>query len=283
MHNLMCEAENATFVTTYQTVFPNFIGSKGFFRPFIKAVMPDKRPSDNVKLNVDFPQEEEFAFSGLNAHTYYRFMYFPKEYSRHYEESTSFEGLSEAQVEQFKNDYRDLVHLAQYSQPNDLMIIKNPINTARIEMLHEMYPNAKWIHIHRNPYTVYRSTLKFFRELLPTLWFHEVSDEFISKLILDIYQRLYADYDRALANLPNLDLIEISFEEFEKTPVEHMERIYHELGLEGFEKSKPKFEAYVASKKSYKKNVYKFPDELVKLVDEHWSEYVERWGYAVPG
>ena len=41
--------------------------------------------------------------------------------------------------------------------------------------------------------------------------------------------------------------------------------------------------AYAASKKKYKKNVYEFPSEMVELVDRHWGEYVERWGYGVPG
>ena len=150
-------------------------------------------------------------------------------------------------------------------------------------MLHEAYPNAKWIHIHRNPYTVYRSTLKFFSQLLPTLWFESVSTSFLSDMILDIYKRLYADFDASLKSIPDIQMSEISFEEFEKAPIDHLERLYRELSIPAFEESKPAFEQYVASQKSYKKNVYKFPDEMVALVDQHWGEYIKRWGYGVPG
>ena len=41
LHNLMCQAADASFVTTYQTVFPIFMGSKGL----LQAVhpLPDAR------------------------------------------------------------------------------------------------------------------------------------------------------------------------------------------------------------------------------------------------
>jgi hypothetical protein len=60
------------------------MGSKGILGPLLRAVMPGKRPSDNVKLAVDFPQEEEFALGGANPHSYYRCLYFPNHYKRHY-------------------------------------------------------------------------------------------------------------------------------------------------------------------------------------------------------
>lgn len=282
LHNLMCQAVNASYVTTYQTVFPNLMGTKWLFRPFIKTVMPDKRPSDNVRLNVDFPQEEEFALSGMDSHSYYRFMYFPNDYKKHYDESTALKRLTPDEQDHFKTSYRDLVHQAHYNIPGDLMIIKNPINTARIEFLHELYPNAKWIHIYRNPYTVFRSTLKFFTELLPTLWFEKVSPEFIKSFVVETYTKLYKDFDSALERHPEINMVELKFEDFEKDPIRKLEELYSQLGLEGFEDSREAFEQYVGSQKRYTKNKYQFPADLVKLVDANWGEYVKRWGYSVP-
>ena len=283
LHNLMCQAANASFVTTYQTVFPNFMGSKWLFRAVMKAIMPDKRPSDNVKLSVDFPQEEEFAFSGANPHSYYRYMYFPKNYQEYYDEATQQKGLNNEEKEAFIGNYKDILHKALLNKPGEILIIKNPVNTARIKMLHREYPNAKWIHIYRNPYTVFKSTLKFFKQLLPTLWFESVSDEFIEKMILNTYVRLYRDYDIALKDIPDLHLVELKFEDFEQDPIGNLKSIYEKLGLSDFEKSRDRFELYIKSQKSYQKNKYEMSQEMIALVNAHWGEYVERWGYEVPG
>jgi len=282
LHNLMCQAENASFVTTFQTSFPNFMGSKWLFGPIMKAIMPSKRPSDNVKLAVDFPQEEEFALGGINPHSYYRYMYFPKHYKKYYSEATHFMGLTDDEKHDFVRDYKDVLHKALLNKPGEVLVVKNPINTARIKFLHKEYPNAKWIHIYRNPYTVFRSTLKFFNELLPTLWFESVSSDFIQQMILETYVKLHKDYDAALVDIPGLNLVELKFEDFEQDPVGNLKSIYDTLGLKDFEKSRSRFEDYVNSNKSYRKNEYEFPREMVELVDAHWGEYVKRWGYGVP-
>ena len=45
--------------------------------------MPDKRPTDNMELAVDLPQEEEFALANMMPYTYYNFWFLP-EYQQEY-------------------------------------------------------------------------------------------------------------------------------------------------------------------------------------------------------
>ena len=40
--------------------------------------MPDKRPTDNMELTVDLPQEEEFALANMMPYTYYNFWFLPE-------------------------------------------------------------------------------------------------------------------------------------------------------------------------------------------------------------
>lgn len=46
------------------------------------------------------------------------------------------------------------------------LILKSPAHTARLKLLHEIFPKAKFIHISRNPYEVYQSTQKLYMDLL---------------------------------------------------------------------------------------------------------------------
>ena len=43
---------------------------------------------------------------------------------------------------------------------------QSPAHTARLKLLHELFPEAKFIHISRNPFEVYQSTSKLFMDLL---------------------------------------------------------------------------------------------------------------------
>lgn len=46
------------------------------------------------------------------------------------------------------------------------LILKSPAHTARLKLLHELFPQARFVHISRNPYEIYQSTKKLFRDLL---------------------------------------------------------------------------------------------------------------------
>ena len=102
-------------------------------------------------------------------------------------------------------------------------------------------------------------------------------------MILDIYVRVHENYYSALEELPELNLYELKFEDFEKDPLRHLKTIYSQLDLGDFSASESQFKEYIKAKMAYRKNVYEFPKELVEVVDERWGEYVQKWGYDIPG
>jgi omega-hydroxy-beta-dihydromenaquinone-9 sulfotransferase len=58
LHNMLTKDPTAAYITTYQSLFPNNLASKWLFKTFMRINMPDKRPSDGVELNIDYPQED---------------------------------------------------------------------------------------------------------------------------------------------------------------------------------------------------------------------------------
>ncbi len=105
LHNMLTKDPSAGYITTYQSLFPNNLASKWLFRTFMKINMPDKRPSDGVELNIDFPQEDEFAFCNLQPHAYYNFFYFPNEYKVFYEKSVNHKDLTKRELDVWYNAY----------------------------------------------------------------------------------------------------------------------------------------------------------------------------------
>ena len=282
LHNMLTKDPSAAYMTTYQALFPNNLTSKWLFRTFMRINMPEKRPSDGVVLNINFPQEDEFAFSNCQWNAYYNFFYFPRHYKEFYEKSVHHKNLRKKEIELWYKSYDQLIKKAILNTKGERVIFKNPVNTARIDKILKLYPDAKFIYIYRNPFAVFYSTRRFFQQLNHTLWFHQVDDRFTDIMIFDVYDRLLSEYLQLKSLIPHENLMEIQFEEFEKNPVKQLEKIYNNLLNEDFTKVKHFFSDYFKTQKGHKKNKYLVPADEIELIRKHWGKYIDMYGYDLP-
>ncbi len=237
LHNLMCLDNNAGYTTTYQTVFPNnLFAFQWLFKPIVKLLMPDKRPVDNVKLDADYPQEEEFALNNEYVFSYYNWWYFPKKIKSITDEYLLANTADPGEVQKFKHNYKRFVKRCLMNTKGKRFISKNPPHTARIPWLLEMYPNAKFIFIHRNPYEVVQSTFNFNKSILPPLQLQSMDEEQLMDSILYTYTSILEKYykDKNLLNRNNL--LEISYSDLVDKPKRIIESIYKDLLQEDFNK-----------------------------------------------
>jgi omega-hydroxy-beta-dihydromenaquinone-9 sulfotransferase len=282
LHNMLTKDPSAGYITTYQSLFPNNLASKWLFKTFMKINMPNKRPSDDMELNIDFPQEDEFAFSNSQPNAYYNFFYFPTGYKTFYERSVNQKNLSEKEIDLWYSSYDKLLKKALIDKQGERLIIKNPINTARIEKVLRLYPDARFLYIYRNPVTVFYSTQHFLQKLCPTLWFHKVDNQFIDHMIFDVYIRLMDDYLKQKSLIPTDNLLEIRFEEFELNPIKEIEKIYTHLLKEDFSAVKPFFTDYFKSQIAYNKNRYRVDTAEIESIRAHWGKFIQMYNYDLP-
>lgn len=282
LHNLLCKDPTHSYVTTYQGVFPYNLKSKWIFKTFMKINIPDKRPSDNVKLSPDYPQEEEFALSSMIETSFYHFFYFPSLNDTFFEKYIRFNGLSKEKVKTLKRRYNELLVKADLSFDRDRLVIKNPVNTGRIKFLLELYPDAKFIHIYRDPVTTFFSTVKFFNSLFPTTSLENYQEEFVKSKIIQNYKKLMSDYFEAKELIPKENLYEIKFEEFETNSLHYLKEIYDHLHLDSWNLAEGYFKKYVQAQKSYKKNAYKLKKSDTDVLVPEWGEIIKKLGYPIP-
>jgi hypothetical protein len=282
LHNMLTKDPSVGYITTYQSLFPTNLASKWLFRTFMRINMPDKRPSDGVELNIDFPQEDEFAFSNLQWNAYYNFFYFPTQYKTFFEQAVHHKNLTQKEIDLWYKTYDSLLKKALIDTNGERLIVKNPVNTARIDKILKLYPDAKFLYIYRNPITVFFSTQRFFQQLFPTLWFHKVDNQFIDNMIFEVYDALMCEYFRFKSQIPEGNLMELKFEEFEMEPVKEIEKIYSELLKEDFTAVKHFFSEYFTTQKSHKKNKYLVEEEKIKTIRKHLGKYIEMHDYELP-
>ncbi|MBK9730166.1 MAG: sulfotransferase [Chitinophagaceae bacterium] len=283
LHNVLCKDEQFAFVTTYQSVFVNqFFASRWLFRSLMKWLMPEKRPSDNVLLSPDFPQEEGFALCNINSYSFYNYWYFPHQWKIFYDEYVSRNGMSEKKKQICNRQYKKLIAQSLIEHKRDGFISKNPANTGSIKQVLEMFPNAKFIYIYRNPLMVFQSTLNFFSAVMETLQLQEFTNEEMEEMIFELYEKLIKDYELQKSLIPAHHLIEIRYEEFLKSPVEHLKLIYSTLQLNGFEMALPHFITYLDTQKRFEKNKHEFDKMQLDRILKRWDFAMKHYGYLTP-
>ena len=282
MHNVFSCDKHFGYNTTYQTVFPHLMmWGQPFFKKNMSWLMPDKRPTDNMELTVDLPQEEEFALSNMMPYTYYNFWFLPKYQQEYAEKYLLFNDIRPEELKVFEDVFTKLIKISLWNTHGTQFLSKNPPHTGRVRELVKMFPNAKFIYLIRNPYTVFESTRSFFLNTIKPLKLQDISDKELEANILSIYAKLYHKYEADKHCIPAGNLVEVKFEDFEADAAAMTEHIYHTLGLPGYEEARPAIEKYIGGKKGYKKNKYKYDDRTVHLVQENWDFALEQWKYEL--
>jgi len=285
LHNLLDRDSNMGCVSMWQAFAPGLclIDERLLKRPFnsIAKKMHPTREIDNIPLSLDNPEEEDLAIANMSPYSYLHMYSFPRR-ARHYFETyiTFFDRLPESVVAEWKKVYLTILRKATLSSGGKRLVIKNCSDSARIKALLELFPDAKFIHIYRNPYNIYRSTAHLYRVVLERAQLQKVGPNATEDWVLLFYSQLMERLlaDRAL--IPTGNLVEVRYEELDKAPLAQLRRIYETLSLPGFAEAEPAFRAYIDSISDYKKLAHKkLDDESTKKLNDHWSFAFDALGY----
>ncbi len=282
LHNLMSLDPRFACMSFFQSAMPlACLGNRKLSRALMGSVLPKTRGMDNVEIGPDLPQEEEMALgilSGLSA--YYGF-YFPRDLLRHHRQSVMLEDITDAQRAAFRDAYEYLVRKVSYAEDGKKQILfKNPASTTRIPLLLDLFPDARFIHIIRNPHEVYGSMQKLWDRLVPGFSWHRYDDLDFHEATLLIYEQVMRRYLRDRESVPAGQLVEVRYESLDQSPVETIAGIYDGLELPDKDASIERVREYCAKTKGYRKNKHPEDNALRKELAERWAFAFEEWGYG---
>ena len=275
LHNLLSLSPELAAPTSFEVCYPHsFLRFEELHARLLSPFVPNKRPQDNMRMAIDTPNEDEIGLTTMGLPSPYLACVFPAN-ENYYRRFLSFREATEVEREKWKSGFVAYVDKLQQKHGKQL-VLKSPGHTARIGMIRECYPNARFVHVHRDPYRVFQST----RHLHQT-WFKNFAflqpprmDE-LDAFILWMYQEMYAAYDAEVGAIPDDRLFECSFDELETAPEETVENLCGQLGMADFS-----VRDYVRSLKSYRKNSYEPLAEVDRaVVRDAWGFAFGRWGY----
>jgi hypothetical protein len=282
LHNLLCQDRRFGYVSALQVIAPDlfYVASESFKR-LLRLGTPENRLIDNMSWSIDSPQEEEMALGNMSPYSLYHWWSFPKNAKQYFDRYAIFKDVTSEEIETWKEKYMQVIKTATFNMQGRRLVIKNPANTGRIPILLEMFPNAKFIFLHRDPYEVFLSTRNLYKKTLPFAQLQEISNEEIDANILTFYKDMMQHYlsDRDL--IPPRNLIEVGYRELDHSPLPVMRRIYNRLNFWPYARVRRRLRRYLDMLKDYQKNSYQLSVIDIENVNRHWAFAFDEWGYPM--
>jgi len=285
LHNILVRDKNLGCVSMWQAFAPGLclIDERVFKNPFNKIAKKwhPTREIDNIPLSMDNPEEEDLAIANMSPYSYLHMYSYPRRATYFFETYiTYFGNLPKSTLDKWGKVYLLILRKATLKAGGKRLVIKNCADSARIKALLELFPDAKFIHIYRNPYNIFRSTQHLYRVVMERTQLQEVGqgehENWVLRFYAQLMQKLLAD--KSL--IPAGNLVEVKYEDLDREPLAQLRKIYETLSLLGFAEAEPAFRAYLDSISGYQKLAHKqLDDSAITKINRNWQFAFDALGY----
>jgi hypothetical protein len=279
LHELLILDPRHTYPNNYQCLSPHdFLLTERVGKRWLWFLLPSHRPMDNMEFGWDRPQEDEFALGLLGQPSPYLTLAFP---NRPPQDQAAFDvdGLPPRQRKAWKAAFlRFLRHLT--FKDGRRLVLKSPPHSCRIPTLLELFPDARFVHIVRDSYVVFPSTVNLWKSLYQKQGLQRPTFAGLEEHVFATFNHLYARLEEGKKLIPPGRFHELRYEDLLADPVGQMRRLYERLGLGGFEEVQPRIERYLAEHAGYQTNRYSsLGPELRAEITRRWGHVIRRYGY----
>ena len=280
LHELMMLDERFAAPSTYQCFAPgHFLLTESLFRRFGGWLLPSRRPIDNVRLGWDRPQEDEFALMNLGAPSAYRRIAFPGK------ASSRPEALDLANLDPHERSrwiYSLTFFLTRLRvKEHRRLVLKSPTHTARLSVLSDLFPGARYIHITRHPYALIPSTKRLWQALHVTQSLQSGLDSRIDSYIYSCFSEIRNAFKRDRRLLACDGIYELRYEDLVRDPIASLRAIYGKLRLGDFAPMEQALRNYLSGNSQYKTNSYILQSAAKDSIVKHCRDYFDEYQYTL--
>jgi len=281
LHNLFALDQRFGYSSLFQTMYPHtFLTNEWWWLPLLAAMTPRKRFQDNVALSLREPAQDEMALCILTLRSSMLGWVFPHRFEE-YERFLTFADAAPHDVARWQAGFREFLQKLALCNGGRPAVLKSPYHTARIRMILDTFPEAKFLHIHRHPYEIFPSLCHTMKKVIAAWGVQRLEESTLEDRAIETYRRLYEAYFAQVGDIPAGRFHDISYQQLSERPLETLEASYAALGLPDFGVVKQQLEQYLASVSSYERN--KYPDltpAIKQRLHEEWRPMFDAWGYA---
>ncbi len=278
LHQLMAQDPGMTAPTLFQVAEPeNFLVSYRYYKPIFACVVGKHRPMDMVKLGMNEPQEDEYAIYRMTRSSPLEKLVFPQRDTYFLTGLASFlpEGNDLSEWEERVAGFFKKIHF----QSGRRIVSKNPFNSLRIPVLLKLFPEARFIHIVRNPLDSVPSTIKMWTIVQRQNCLNRNEYQPRAGEVCDVMNYMLDEIREQSRLIPQNRFAEIRFEDLERDPSGRLKTLYRNLEIpftEGFEANIRKFLGEVAD---YQKNLFEMTEQDRNTITLKMKEFMSRYHY----
>ncbi|MBD3674279.1 MAG: sulfotransferase [Planctomycetaceae bacterium] len=281
LHNLLHQDPNFQSLNTYQALFPShFLLTEKLVTRI--PLLFSSRPMDNMKVTWTSPQEDDMALCIQSQISAYMLLADPVQRDWFWK-CLDLSQLSSDQYQNWKDSFLGLLKRLTYRDRRQILI-KSPSHTYHIPQILELFPDARFVYIHRNPYHVFRSSVHLRRRGIEEncLGKSEFEFEGHEEDVIASFKYGFEKYERDRRLIPDNRLHEVAFEDLEVDPLATIESIYESLELPGFDVVEKALTPEIEKLRAYRKNQFADDPAWVNRVYEELQAFYERFGYPAP-
>lgn len=260
MHKLLTSDSRWRFINEYELVFPHHgVRMENFLKPILQRFITRfqlKHPNfNNYTISLDDPNEDEalLVSAGASWGSYWSFI-FPLHAHEILVKTVDFENDNLKVL--WKSSYLFFLKKLLWRKKGHLLI-KSPPSTARIKTILELFPDAKFIYMYRNPEIVSKSMEKIWYKEILKYFSLQKPDESIIKQHVKYVQHLFINaFQRDKHLIPEGNLIEVCYENFLSDKFSTIENIYRQFHLSFDELTQKSVEEKVKLQIDYRESKY---------------------------
>jgi hypothetical protein len=279
LHNLLALDPQFAAPSFFQALNPHtFLSTERWVAPIADRLIVRRRHQDEMALGAGVPSEDEFASCAMTGLSPYLGWCFPEDVAV-YDRYLTFRDAQEGELARWGHALTTFLKklTLRHGRP---LVLKSPPHTARIRLLLGLFPDARFVHIHRDPHIVFRSMRHLIRSSQPLYHLREGPAQDGDDRIIRVYTEMYDAFFEERRLIPERRLCEVGFEDLERAPAEVVRSIYEALGLPGFEGLRTRLEDYLGSIATYRKNRHdELPEPLRRRIAHEWGRSFDEWGY----
>lgn len=282
LHEILALDSRHKCPSTYECLAPHHgILTKGLMHRWGKWLLPSTRPMDSMAMGWERPQEDELALCAMGQSSIYTSFAFPL-HAAQGTETLDFEGVQPEDLELWKAALLQFARQMTFRDGRRL-VLKSPSHTGRVEALQTIFPNARFVHLVRDPYDTYCSTLKMWRMMGSSHSLQRVGEPTdLEDRVFDIGERLFRSFSKSRHLVAAERICTVRFEDLVADPETELERIYSDLEIEGFGAYlMPNLETHLVEQRQRRVAEYEEDPLLRDRVERHWGPMFTEFGYRV--
>jgi hypothetical protein len=284
LHTLLTKDDRLGYHSNFQMVFPEImLSSEKWLSPFFEFIFRlfnIHDPVHRVPLSFRFPGEEDGAMTtSLNPRGAGWGYFFPKKMDKYFDKYVLFENITASELKAWKNEFVFLIKKISLANQGKQLVLKSPPNTARIKLILSLFPDAKFIFIHRNPFDVYASNKRFLKVTHNFYALGGTKSVDLNAVILRSYSKIMNRYLLEKECIPEGNLVEIPYQELIEQPLEGMRKIYETIHLNDFHYCENNMNRFIGNQISFVRLEHELPPGEKKAVADKLASIISHWNY----